>query len=290
MRCCQSSCLLAVVAAVLLPGCRMPGSEGPVSKSLATCRQLSQQGISAAERGESAEAEQLLSKAVKSCPIDPEARRHYGETLWQRGAQLKAITQLEEATRLAGDDAMLRVRLGQMYLATDQIDRARRSAEQAIDLNPKLSDAWAIRGRVMCADGKFDRALADYHRALGYAPNSSEILLETAELYRRTGQPQRALESLQSLADTYPPGEEPPGVLHLTGLAFEALGRRESGADAFYRLGQTEYLCGRMAEANAAARHALSLQPDHLPSRDLLGRLELAKRPGPSAQGAPLYR
>ncbi|HYW77934.1 MAG TPA: tetratricopeptide repeat protein, partial [Thermoguttaceae bacterium] len=175
-------------------------------------------------------------------------------------------------------------------LATNQIDRARRSAEQAIDLNPKLSDAWTIRGRVMSAGGQFERAMADYHRALGYAPNAPEILLETAELYRRMGQPQRALETLQSLADTYPPGEEPCNVLHLTGLAYEALGRHENGADAFYRLGQAEYLAGRMAEANAAAQHALSLQPDHLPSRDLLGRLELANRPDPAAQGASLYR
>ncbi|HYW78036.1 MAG TPA: tetratricopeptide repeat protein, partial [Thermoguttaceae bacterium] len=108
MRNCQSFCLLALIAVGLLSGCRMPGSEGPVSKSLATCRQLSRQGISAAEQGKCDDAERLLAKAVKSCPIDPEARRHYAETLWQRGAQLEAIAQLEEATRLAGDDAMLR--------------------------------------------------------------------------------------------------------------------------------------------------------------------------------------
>ena len=290
MRCCQFLCLLAAIVAVPVSGCRMPGSEGPISQSLATCRQLSQQGISAAGKGDIDEAERLLADAVKSCPIDPEARRHYGETLWRQGTRLEAIAQLEEAMRLAGDDAMLRVRLGQMYLATDQIGRARRIAEQAIDLNPKLSDAWAIRGRVMRAEGKLDRALADYHRALGYAPNSPEILLETAELYRRMGRPQRALESLQSLADTYPPGEEPPNVLHLKCLAFEALGRRENGADAFYRLGQAEYLAGRMAEANAAAQRALLLQPDHPPSRELLGRLQLANRPKPATHGAPLYR
>ena len=130
----------------------------------------------------------------------------------------------------------------------------------------------------MCADGKLDRALADYHRALGYAPSDPEILLEVAEVYRRMNKPQRALETLQSLDDTYSPGEEPSEVLRLMGLAYEALGRREDGADVFCRLGESEQLAGRSADAVTAARHALSLQPDHRHSHELLGRIEFARR------------
>jgi len=279
MRCFPPSCMLALISVALLPGCRLPGPEGPVSKSLATCRQLSRRGISAAERGKHEEAERLLAKAVEICPANAEARQNYAKTLWQRGAAPRAIAQLEEATRLDGDDPMLRVRLGQMYLATGQIDRARRSAEQALDLNPELPDAWTIRGRVMLADGKLERALADFHRARSYVPNDPEVLLETAELYRRMNQPQRALETLQDLADTYSPGEEPPQVLNLTALAYEALGRHEDSAEAFYRLGLSEQLAGHPAKAAAAAQRALSLQPNHRPSQDLLGRIELARPP-----------
>ena len=54
-------------------GCRLPGVEGPVSKSLATSRQYSQQGVAAIEAGRWAEAQELLAKAVKCCPADPEA-------------------------------------------------------------------------------------------------------------------------------------------------------------------------------------------------------------------------
>ncbi len=219
--------IVGLLPALLLSGCRLPGREGPVPKSLATCRQLSQQGIAAAERGQQKQAESLLKQAVEVCPVDPEARRHYAEALWRRGARREAIAQLEEAGRLAGQDVTLLVRLAEMHLALGQRQLARQTAEQAIDLDPELSSAWAIRGRVTHAEGQARQALADFHRALGYAPDNRQVLLEIAELYRELNQPQRALATLHSLADTYSPGEEPQEVLHLMGLAYAALGRHE---------------------------------------------------------------
>ena len=84
-----------LLLAVLLSGCRLPGRGGPVSRSVATCRQLSQQGIAALERGQPRQAEALLAKAVDTCSDDPEARRHYGEALWRSGARSEAVAQLE---------------------------------------------------------------------------------------------------------------------------------------------------------------------------------------------------
>jgi len=285
--------MIGLTLAPLLAGCRLPGHEGPVSESLATCRQLSQQGIAALERGERQNAEALLDKAVKACPLDPEARRHYAEALWQRGAQQKAVAQLAEAARQASDDATLQVRLAEMYLAMGQTEAARRHAEQAVNLNPRLAGPWAIRGRVMRAVGQPQEALADCHRALRYAPDDRRILLEVAELYRQLNQPDRALQTLQTVADTYSPGEESPEVLHLTGMAYMALGRYDEAVeslaaaatrgkpstDIFYRLGEAQWLAGRADEAAATAQQALALMPSHQPSRDLLGRIELARQP-----------
>ena len=50
------------------------------------------------------------------------------------------------------------------------------------------------------------------------------MLREVAELYRQLNQPERALQTLQLLAETYSPGEEPADCLYLTGLAYVALG------------------------------------------------------------------
>jgi len=280
--------LLIALLALLPAACRLACREGPVPRSLATCRELSRQGIAALERGQPQQAETLLEEAVETCPVDPDARRHYAEALWLRGAQSEAVAQLEEAANLAPDDALLRVRLAEMHLAMGQLDRAGAIADQAVDLDPKLAEAWAVRGRVMLAAGDTRRALADFHRALSYAPEDRDVLLETAELHRRMGRPQRALATLQSLADTYSPGEEPQRVLHLTGLAYMALGQYEDAVttlsdaavrqtpspDLLWHLGEAELRAGRPEAAAAAARHALSLQPQHQASRTLLARIE----------------
>ncbi len=261
--------------AALSAGCRLPGREGPVSQSLATCREYSQKGIAAAERGRHTSAEALLAKAVEACAVDPEARRHYAEALFCRGAREEAIAQLEEASRLASEDATLQVRLAEMHLAGGNVRAAGQNAEYALDLNPKLAAAWAIRGRVMHANGQVQQALADYHRALGYAPDDREVLLAVAELYRQRDEPQRAIVVLHRLSDTYPPGDEPQQVLYLTGLAQLAMGRPDRAVESLsraglrekptpevlYRLGEAELLAASQGKSSAAAQRAVAQRP-----------------------------
>ena len=258
---------LTVAAAT---GCRIPGYDGPISQSLANSRQLSRRGVAALERGQPHEAEQLLAKAVKSCPADCEARRNYAEALWQRGGRQEAVAQLREAVRRVDDDAALHERLAEMYLELGQLDAARQSADRAIELNPKAAGPWATRGRVHCAAGQLRDALADCHRALGYASDDRAILRNIADLYRRLNEPQRALQTLQNLAETYTPGEEPQDVLASIGMAQLALQRfgdaaetlsaaatrGQPNAEVYCRWAEAEWFCGRADNAAAAAARA----------------------------------
>jgi tetratricopeptide (TPR) repeat protein len=289
-----SSTLTAAVSllALLLAGCRWPHWQGPVSQSLVDCRRLSQQGVASLEQGQQQTAETLLAKAVAAYPTDAEARHHYAEALWRRGARPEAIAQMEQAQHLAPEDASLVARLAEMYADSGQLERAQGSAERAIRLDPKLPTAWAARGAAMRAGGQLQQALADELRALGYAPNDRAILTEVAELYRQLNQPERALQTLQNLAETYSPGEEPADVLYLLGVSYVALGRYDDGVESlsaavvrgdptpemYCRLGEAELLAGHPAAAAAAARQALALQPQHRPSSELLQRVEMAQR------------
>ncbi len=285
--------LLPIIVSLLTPGCQLPGREGPVPQSLADCRRLSQQGMAALDRGDQSKAETLLSKAVEVCPVDAEARRRYAESLWRRGARQEAIAQLESAGQLLAEDATLWTRLAEMRLACGQPELAWQDVERAIQLDPKLADAWAIRGGVRRALGQPREALTDDLRALGYAPNDRAILREIADLYRQLDQPDRSLQTLQTLAETYSLGEEPPEVFYDMGLAYMALGRFDDGAknfsmaiargkpvaEAYCQLGQAELLAGRPVTAAEATRQALALDPTHGPSRELLERIEVAQRP-----------
>ncbi len=110
-----------------------------------------------------------------------------------------------------------------------------------------------------------------------------------AELHRQLNQSQRALVALQSLADTYPLGEEPQHVSYLTGLAYAASGRHDDAVSSYrraarhdptpeilFRLAEAELEVGRPLLAHEAATQALALDPRHEPSLVLLERLAAA--------------
>jgi tetratricopeptide (TPR) repeat protein len=283
---------MAFLLLAMLAGCRLAGWDAPISQSLVESRKLSRDGVSAMDRGDQKQAETLLAKAVHGCPSDTEARRNYAEILWLRGAQKEAITQMEAGLKTAKDDAAFRVRLAEMYLAAGKKEQAAQSTQQALALDPKLAAAWAIHGGVMKASGQPQQALAAYLHALGLDPQDRRILFEVAELYREQNQPDRALQTLQTLAECYTPGEEPQDILYLTGAAYQAMGRYDEAiekmqkavargkpnSDLLCRLAEAELLAGRSRDAVATAGQALLLQPKHQPSLALLQRIELAEQ------------
>jgi tetratricopeptide (TPR) repeat protein len=284
--------IVAMGLCALAGGCRSLANRGPVSQSVVDCRQLTQQGINAMERGDWKRAESLLARAVQTSAKDVEARRSYAETLWRRGATQDALVQLEEARRLAVEDPNLAVRTGELHLALGQTSMASRMADEALRLDPRLASAWALRGRVATANRQYRTALADYQRSLGYAPEDKEVALLVAETYRQLNEPQRALLALQALADRYPQGEEPQQILFLQGLAMSALGRHDDAAhslslaahrerptaDILCRLAEAELAAGRYAVAQQTLQHALALDPQYAPTRALAARMAIAQR------------
>ncbi len=279
---------LLVGGVVVGSGCRLLRPHEPVQASLVTSRQLTRQAWSALAQEQLDQALAFSKQAVETCSADLDARQVYAEALWAKGLRQEALKELQEVIRLAPKDAQVQARMAEMYLALGQIALARQYANQAIELNPQLTEAWVVRARVARVKGDFRSALADYHRALAYVPNHPEILLEVAEVYRATDQPDRALATLHRLADTYPPGEEPPQVLYLQGLAYSALNRPQEAAevlalaiqrggpsaDWLYQLAQAEAASGRLLRAQQTLHQALALQPDHPPSQQLLNQLE----------------
>jgi Flp pilus assembly protein TadD len=275
------------LVAVALVGCRLPGREGPVSKALASSRQLSHRGLNALERGDARTAQELLGRAVETCPADPEAREHYAEALWRAGQREAAIAQVDAALKINADDGHLHARAGQMRLAIDDVDGASREAETALRLDNRSPEAWRLRAQIALRRGRPRQALADLHRAASYEPQDRDLLLDIAETYRQLGQPQQALVTLQDLSDKYPLGDEPQQVLYLQGLAQAALGRSTDAAESFtlalgrgvptaelyFRLAEAQAAAGQADAARASLASALQLEPAHVASQQLLGSL-----------------
>lgn len=206
---------------------------GPVPQDLATARRLSNEGLAAADRNDLLRAEGLLERAVKSCPTDVDARRHYADVLWKRGERLEAVRQIAAALELSPGDVGLSIDGGRMYMELGLLDDADRLAANAVRAAPRSADAWHLHGQVALARGRSEDALADFHRALSIAPDDREVLLATAEVYRRLDRPQRALATLGILSETYGPNNTPPEVLALEGMALESLGRPAEALEVY---------------------------------------------------------
>ena len=77
----------AVVAVTMSAGCRLPRRDGPNYAPLVQSRRLTQQGRTAHDRRRPRQAESFFAQAVEACPADPEARYHFADALWRRGAR-----------------------------------------------------------------------------------------------------------------------------------------------------------------------------------------------------------
>jgi tetratricopeptide (TPR) repeat protein len=247
------------------------------------------------ESGRWQQAEDLLNKAVIGAPEDASSRRWLAEALWQRGARQEAVAEIERAVDCDKRNAELRVRAGEMALATGAHDIALKHADKAIGNDPALASAWALRGRCYRQLQHSDRALADLQHALQFAPDRTDVLLDVATIYRERGLPERSLTTLHRLLDTYSPGSEPQSVLLLEGIVLLEMGRPQQACEALaaakqrgklapdglYYLAQAYSATGQPQLALEAANEALVLDSTHEPSRQLV--MQIAAR---TSQGA----
>jgi tetratricopeptide (TPR) repeat protein len=269
----QALILAAFVLLLQLAGCAL--NKGKVHDDTLSARQLSLKGIDARQRGQLDRAETLLSQATELCPVDERIRSQYAETLWESDRREQAVAHMEEAVRLSGGRIDFVVRLGEMYLEQGQLDRAAARADAATRKSPQLAAAWALRGDVLRAQGNSAESLASFHRAMSLQPHYPHVQLAVADIYRTAGRPARALATLRTLADEYPPGETPQQVLLLQGLALKELHRYEASAkllvdaaqqgepsaELLLHLAETQWLAGDPVNARLTVQNALSRSP-----------------------------
>jgi len=295
LRCASQIALIGcTLLAICASGCATMRKPKLANGSIIACRQMSRDGVAAMELGQWDRAHELLTEAVRTSPMDIDARRHLAEVLWRQEKHRDAVVQLEAAVRIDPRHAPTVVRSGEMLLGIGAIDRARQRAEEAIALDSSFAGAWALRGRVARRKDKPEKALADMQQALRYSPHMAQVLLEVAEIHFSLKQPQRSLTALHRLLDVYPPGEEPQNVLWLEGLVYGALERRQDAVESlyaaslrgqphaqlFYHLAEAQHSAARPVAATNSLRQALALDAGHQASQVLLAQLQGPISPG----------
>ena len=207
-------------------GCCLNRSFTPISPSQFLGSEHSRKGIAALERGDLTEAEKRLEDAIKYNKNDINHRRYYAEVLWQQGKHQESLQQLSEAVQRGGQsDASLHLSLAAKCLAIRDYTSAYRYADEAVRLDSRDAQSWALRGRTMRLQAiqmaghaeevskMFHQSREDYLRAVSLSPNDRELLAELAAVQMDCGQPERAWATWLSLQNMYPQGGEPAEVL-----------------------------------------------------------------------------
>ncbi len=254
------------VAALLLlssSGCRCPWTS--TNAQLNDSSRWLRGGIEAFHNGDHDEAEQLLGRAIETRPGDPILKEHLASIYLERGKPSKAISQLMDAAEISGENALLHVQIGKIYLANGQWILARQYARKALETDRRLAEAWSLKADVELAKGALNQALNDYQRALSLNPNLPSVQLKVAEVHRLSGRPLRAYSTIEQMLSQIPPHDQPEEALLLAGRllielkqpaqAIAKLSRAAQHPDAspnsFMQLSKAQRVMGRESEAQS---------------------------------------
>ncbi len=271
-----------------LVGCRTLRGTLPDNR-LVRARQLSLRGADLLRRSRFEDAQVLFNEAIHHCPTDERAHWGYASTLWENGKRPEAIAHMKEAVRLSGSNPEFMIRLGEMYLAEGDAAGALQQAEQVLQAHRDRSDAWALQGDSQARSNRPFDAIESYHRAMLLQPDYPHVQLSVAELYRKSGRPNRSLATLDRMVDMHPSTCDRGETQLLRALALIDLDRRDEAVLSLKSVGdslplsnpqrhielvQAQYQLGELVEARMSLGRLMQLFPDHSGAMQLQSELD----------------
>jgi tetratricopeptide (TPR) repeat protein len=164
------------------------------------------------------------------------------------------------------DDAAVHFQLGYAYTAMQKLDDAKLQYQKAIELNPKMSEAYLNLGLALL-DSDPKAAIAPLQQAAELLPTQPRAKFALGVAYERSGNAAQAVEQYR---------------------AAEKLDDHDF--ETHFALGRTLLNSGRPAEAEPEFRAALALRNDSLPSRlGLAKSLAAQKKSDAAAQEFDSY-
>jgi tetratricopeptide (TPR) repeat protein len=156
------------------------------------------------EEGDATTALQLVGRAVTLAPNNSYALELMAEAAMQTADWQSAEFALKSALGLQPDNIGLKLRLGEVYMATFEASAARDIFKSLTEVYPTSDRAWASLGLLEARLHNNDRALVALGRALAENPMLPEVQLAHGELLLVAGDVDGALESLEAAEKLIP--------------------------------------------------------------------------------------
>jgi tetratricopeptide (TPR) repeat protein len=194
----------------------------------------------AAGQGRQAEAESARHKVEELAPTN--LALHSQTACWLADSALSEVSEheFEVVMRLASSQtksgAAWYSRLGQCYEQAQDSNRAARSLQVAVDLDPDTEGHYFRLARLFAREGMAGPASETMNRAMARFPGSVASRVEAGNLELEAGNPERALELERAAAALDPKSREAMSLLGRIELVqrryTEAIGALEKAAKA----------------------------------------------------------
>jgi tetratricopeptide (TPR) repeat protein len=196
---------------------------------------------------------QTVGSSHKRVPQDPEAIAlnnilAEAQTAMDRKDFAGAAKDYQSYLDKKPEDAAVHFQLGYALTAMQKLDEAKVQYQKAIELNPKMSEAYLNLGLALL-DSAPNAAIGPLQKATELVPNQVQARFALASAYERTGNPKLAIEQYQAAEKI----DDKDFEIHLA-------------------LGRTLLNANRPAEAETEFKAALALKQD-----STISRLGLAK-------------
>ncbi|MGC8777838.1 MAG: tetratricopeptide repeat protein, partial [Candidatus Caldatribacteriaceae bacterium] len=175
--------------------------------------------------------------------------------------------------------AQVNLRLAYSYFNQKNHDLALSYLAKAIELNPRLVEAYLLLGRIYYEEDRTEEAEKAYAKAYELDPNSREAqyfaqLAGKARIFGKS-----AYEAYNRGYQSFAQGKLSEAELYLK----EAIRLNPGFKEAYYFLGRTLYETGKLEEAEKAWEKVLEMDPFNSQARRFLDRVQQEKRYGRKA-------
>ena len=190
--------LASLTASLMLGACAQTADLLPSSDSLLASDTAT--SATATTQSDLQKATTYWGQEYAKKPHDLNAALSYAKNLKAMGESRRALSVVQQASVLHGNDTELNGEYGRLALEFDQVNLASKLLEAADD--PSKPD-WRIisaRGTVMAKQGQYKAAIPYYERALTLSANQPSVVNNMAMAYAMSGDPKKAEDLLRSVA------------------------------------------------------------------------------------------
>ena len=120
------------------------------------------------------DALRVVDQQIARSPNDMDIRAWRARVLTWAGRLVEAEHEYDRVLKVERDDPDNWMGLATVYLREGRLEEALKTADHAVELDPKRADLRAARGRILRASGNMSDARLEFRRALALDPGSAE--------------------------------------------------------------------------------------------------------------------